>query len=1613
MKKILAFICAVAILFQGQVAFAAPLIGGKAKDATAPLITEESTEIATYNGEEGDPYAFRIIPLNSATYTIQTISTIDTIGELFQSDNPTSIVTDDDGGEDGNFKITQYLEAGTTYYLCVVNYTVDGDVVTLNITGGGLSTEPPVLNTTNPSDGRRGTVYAGHTFTATGGTGDISYTVTSGALPTGLSLASNGALSGIPTEEGSFTFTVTATDSATTPISDSHSYTILIGAPFSTDAELKASSTVKGVTVTSLGTPNASLGSGTAGAVTITAAKAADTSNATTFVTLFDSNDTNATVKAVKYASGTTDFSGFDGAMAYTNATIADGDFFIVRVRAEDSTTINYYRINVTVTAAPSTAKAITAFDFNGLTPAVTGTVNEGAKTIALSVPYGTDVTALVPSITHSGASVSPNTGVAQNFTNSVTYTVTAADSSTQQYTVTVTAAPSTAKAITAFDFNGLTPAVTGTVNEGAKTIALSVPYGTDVTALVPSITHSGASVSPNTGVAQNFTNSVTYTVTAEDSSTQQYTVTVTVAPSTAKAITAFDFNGLTPAVTGTVNEGAKTIALTVPYGTDVTALVPSITHSGASVSPNAGVAQNFTSPVTYTVTAADNSTQEYMVTVTVAPSTAKAITAFDFNGLTPAVTGTVNEGAKTIALTVPYGTNVTALLPSITHTGASVSPNTGVAHDFTSPVIYTVKAADNSTQTYTVTVTVALSTAKAITAFTFNGLTPAVTGTVNEGAKTIALTVPYGTNVTALVPSITHTGASVSPNTGVAHDFTSPVIYTVTAADNSTQTYTVTVTVAPSTAKAITAFDFNGLTPAVTGTVNEGTKTIALTVPYGTDVTALVPTIAHTGASVSPNTGVAQNFTSPVTYTVTAADSSTQQYTVTVTVAPSTAKAITAFDFNGLTPAVTGTVNEGAKTIALTVPYGTDVTALVPNITHTGASVSPNTGVAQNFTSPVTYTVTAADNSTQEYMVTVTVAPSTAKAITAFTLNGLTPAVTGTVNEGAKTIALTVPYGTDVTALVPSITHTGASVSPNTGVVQNFTSPVTYTVTAADSSTQQYSVTVKVGVSSNSDLSALSISSGTLSPAFANGTKSYTASVGHGVSSITVTPTVADSNATVTVNGTTIASGNASGVINLNVGANIITVVVTAQDGATTSTYTVTVTRAGASSGGSSSGSSSGGTTPATTQPSRNTIVVVNGKEQNAGKETQKTEGGKSIVTVAVDNKAVESKIDEAIKANTTGTGNVIQIPVADTKSEVAKVELTGDIVKKLEENTFDVSVKRDNVEYIIPAEEFTISKVAENLGLKEKNLADIKVEVKISKLDEKAVERYNEVAKANGAELVFPPVEFEIVAKTTNTDGRTKEQSINKFSNYVERVMEIPAGVDPSKITTGIVFNTDGTYSHVPTEVYQRDGKWYARLNSLTNSDYSVIWNPVTVKSVENHWAKDAVNDMASRLVIFNPEEFEPNKAITRADFAEYIVRALGLYREGLTHDNNFKDISDTGERTLAILIANEYGIVSGYSDGTFRGDNRITREEAMAMYQRAMKITNLVGSNENRFQNYTDYSEVSDWAKANVKNVLSAHVFNGTSETKISPKASLTYAEAAQAIRNLLVESKLISE
>ena len=117
-----------------------------------------------------------------------------------------------------------------------------------------------------------------------------------------------------------------------------------------------------------------------------------------------------------------------------------------------------------------------------------------------------------------------------------------------------------------------------------------------------------------------------------------------------------------------------------------------------------------------------------------------------------------------------------------------------------------------------------------------------------------------------------------------------------------------------------------------------------------------------------------------------------------------------------------------------------------------------------------------------------------------------------------------------------------------------------------ADDSASAAEMSINVtDVMDNAKLSALTISAGTLN--FDADTLNYTVTVANDVTGVTVRPTADDNDATVTVNGTDVASGSASGEIPLTEGGDtVIQVVVTAEDDTTTATYAFTVTRAASS---------------------------------------------------------------------------------------------------------------------------------------------------------------------------------------------------------------------------------------------------------------------------------------------------------------------------------------------------------------------------------------------------------------------------------------------------------------
>ena len=697
----------------------------------------------------------------------------------------------------------------------------------------------------------------------------------------------------------------------------------------------------------------------------------------------------------------------------------------------------------------------------------------------------------------------------------------------------------------------------------------------------------------------------------------------ITSASSTVSTLSSLSLSSgtLTPTfATGTTNYTASvansvTSITVTPTVTDSNATVKvngtTVTSGSASGSISLNVGSN---TITVLVTAQDGTTtSSYTVTVTRAASAVSSLSALSLSSGT--LTPTFASG--TTAYTASVANSVTAITatPTVTNSSATVkvngttvtsgsaSGNINLAVGSNTITVLVTAQDGTTTSTYTVTVTRAASAVATLSALSLSAgtLTPIfATGTTSYTAS-------VANSVTSLnvTPTVTDSNASVKVNNvTVASSSASgsinlaigsnTITVLVTAQDGTTTgSYTITVTRAASAVSTLSdltlssgtmsptfATGTTGYTASVANNVTSLTAT-----PTVSDSTATVKVNGTTVTSGSDSGSISLNVGSnTITVLVTAQDgTTTSSYTVTVTRIASAVSTLSnlvlssgtlAPTFATGTTAYTASVANSVASLTVT-PTVTDSNATVKvngtTVTSGSASGSISLNVGSN---TITVLVTAQDGTTTStYSVTVTRAASTVSSLSALSLSSgtLTPTFTSGTTAYTASVANSV---TSITA-TPTLTDSSATVKVNgTAVTSGSASgninlavgsnTITALVTAQDgTTTSTYTVTVTRAASAVATLSALSLSAGTLNPIFASGTTGYTASVANGVSSLTVTPTVTDSNASVKVNNVTVASGSASGSISLNVGSNTITVLVTAQDGTTTSSYTITVTRA------------------------------------------------------------------------------------------------------------------------------------------------------------------------------------------------------------------------------------------------------------------------------------------------------------------------------------------------------------------------------------------------------------------------------------------------------------------
>ncbi|AKX96880.1 Ig-like, group 2 [Moorella thermoacetica] len=263
-------------------------------------------------------------------------------------------------------------------------------------------------------------------------------------------------------------------------------------------------------------------------------------------------------------------------------------------------------------------------------------------------------------------------------------------------------------------------------------------------------------------------------------------------------------------------------------------------------------------------------------------------------------------------------------------------------------------------------------------------------------------------------------------------------------------------------------------------------------------------------------------------------------------------------------------------------------------------------------------------------------------------------------------------------------------------------------------------------------------------------------------------------------------------------------------------------------------------------------------------------------------------------------------------------------------------------------------------------------------------------------------PPAGYQQISAVYNfgPDGTTFAVPVTLYLKFA-----LPSLVKPENLALAWYDKTKVSWVAIPAVVDVSKGLILARINHF--SDYAVFVKEarkafLDVTPASFGWAQDTIETLAGAGIVAGVDgsHFEPGRAVTRAEFASLLVKALGL--EGKAGEKNpFKDVKGDAWYAGAVTAAASNGLVKGYEDGTFRPDNVITREELAAMLVRAVNLP--AGEEKLAFK---DNDKVSTWARKSVA-VAAAHgLVKGFEDGTFRPGDAASRAECAVMVYRVLV-------
>lgn len=177
----------------------------------------------------------------------------------------------------------------------------------------------------------------------------------------------------------------------------------------------------------------------------------------------------------------------------------------------------------------------------------------------------------------------------------------------------------------------------------------------------------------------------------------------------------------------------------------------------------------------------------------------------------------------------------------------------------------------------------------------------------------------------------------------------------------------------------------------------------------------------------------------------------------------------------------------------------------------------------------------------------------------------------------------------------------------------------------------------------------------------------------------------------------------------------------------------------------------------------------------------------------------------------------------------------------------------------------------------------------------------------------------------------------------------------------------------------------------------------NPFTDVSMKD-WFYDAVCRVYERDLMrgTGSERFSPNKPVTRAQMARIMYNMGNSDTKDSIYPVDYNDVASDFWAANAIGWAQKIGIIVGYEDGRFGPDDNITREQAVVIFHRYLRVKDSFAK-RSEIDQFVDSADVSDYAVDAMIWSTEKGLIKGDASKRLNPKASTKRSEMAQILNN----------